>query len=47
MSEDCSGDGLYIGYEKKRCVLGERDGKWEKNSRVSVRVSVMIVVIVI
>ena len=23
---DCSGDGLYIGYEKKRCVLGEEDG---------------------
>ena len=22
----CSGNGLYIGYEKKRCVLGEEDG---------------------
>ena len=26
VSVDCSGDGLYIGYEKKRCVLGEEDG---------------------
>ena len=26
VSEDCSGDGLYIGYEKKRCVLGEENG---------------------
>ena len=25
MRVDCSGDGLYIGYEKKRCVLGEED----------------------
>ena len=26
VSVDCSGDGLYIGYEKKRCVLGEENG---------------------
>ena len=26
VSVDCSGNGLYIGYEKKRCVLGEEDG---------------------
>ena len=26
VSVECSGDGLYIGYEKKRCVLGEEDG---------------------
>ena len=26
VSVDCSGDGLYIGYKKKRCVLGEEDG---------------------
>ena len=26
MRVDCSGNGLYIGYEKKRCVLGEKDG---------------------
>ena len=25
VSVDCSCDGLYIGYEKKRCVLGEED----------------------
>ena len=25
VSVDCSGDGLYIGYKKKRCVLGEED----------------------
>ena len=42
MSVDCSGDGLYIGYEKKRCVLGEEDG----DSRVCVRVSVIILLIV-
>ena len=24
---DCCGNGLYVGYEKKRCVLGERDGE--------------------
>ena len=26
VSVDCSGNGLYIGYEKKRCVLGEENG---------------------
>ena len=26
MRVDCSGNGLYIGYEKKRCVLGEDNG---------------------
>ena len=26
VSVDCSCNGLYIGYEKKRCVLGEEDG---------------------
>ena len=46
VSVDCSGNGLYIGYEKKRCVLGERDGEWKKDSRVCVRVSVMMVLIV-
>ena len=46
VSVECSGDGLYIGYEKKRCVLGERDGEWKKDSRVCVRVSVMMVLIV-
>ena len=25
VSVDCSGNGLYIGYEKKRCVLGDED----------------------
>ena len=44
VSVECSGDGLYIGYEKKRCVLGERDGEWEKDSKVCVRVSVLIVI---
>ena len=43
---DCSGDGLYIGYEKKRCVLGEEDGVWKKDRRVCVRVSVIILLIV-
>ena len=43
---ECGGNELYIGYEKKRCVLGERDGKWEKNSLVCVRVSVIILLIV-
>ena len=26
VSVDCSGDGLYTGYEKKRCVLVEENG---------------------
>ena len=43
---ECSGDGLYVGYEKKRCVLGERDGVWKKDSRVCVRVSMMMALIV-
>ena len=47
VSVDCSGDGLYVGYEKKRCVLGEADGVWEKDSRVCVRVSVIVVLVVI
>ena len=47
VSVDCSGNGRYIGYEKKRCVLGERDGEWEKDSRLCVRVSVMMVLVVI
>ena len=46
MRVDCSGDGLYIGYEKKRCVLGEEDGVWKKDRRVCVRVSVIILLIV-
>ena len=47
VNENCSGDGLYVGYEKKRCVLGEVDGVWEKDSRVCVRVSVIVVLVVI
>ena len=46
VSVDCSGDGLYIGYEKKRCVLGEEDGVWKKDRRVCVRVSGLILLIV-
>lgn len=27
VSVECSGDGLYVGYEKMRCVLDEKDGE--------------------
>ena len=46
---ECSQQGSYVGTQKRACVLGEKDGVWEKASGfcTSVMVIVLLVVVVI
>ena len=44
---ECSKKGNYIGTQKRSCVLGEKDGVWEKASGMCVSVPLLIVFIVL
>ena len=43
----CSEQGSYMGTQKRGCVLGEKDGVWEKASGMCVSVPLLIVFIVL
>ena len=44
---ECAKKGSYIGTQKRSCVLGEKDGVWEKASGMCVSVPLLIVFIVL
>ena len=44
---ECSQKGSYVGTQKRACVLGVRDGEWQKASGVCVSVVVIVVVVVV
>ena len=44
---ECSQQGSYVGTQTRACVLGEKDGEWQKASGVCVSVVVIVVVVVV
>ena len=44
---ECSSQGSYIGTQKRACVLGERDGVWEKSSGVCISLGTIVLVVVV
>ena len=43
----CSQQGSYVGTQTRACVLGEKDGEWQKASGVCVSVVVIVVLVVV
>ena len=44
---DCANQGSYIGTQKRACVLGEKDGEWQKPSGMCMPVATIIVIVVV
>jgi len=44
---ECSQKGSYVGTQTRACVLGEKDGEWQKASGVCVSVVVIVVLVVV
>ena len=43
----CSQKGSYVGTQTRACVLGKKDGEWQKASGVCVSVVVIVVLVVV
>ena len=43
----CSSQGSYIGTQKRACVLGEKDGVWEKSSGVCISFGTILLLVVV
>ena len=43
----CSQQGSYVGTQTRACVLGKKDGEWQKASGVCVSVVVIVVLVVV
>ena len=43
----CSSQGSYIGTQKRACVLGEKDGVWEKSSGMCVSLGTIVLLVVV
>ena len=43
----CSKQGGYVGTQKRACVLGEKDGVWEKASGFCVSIVLVVVIAVV
>ena len=43
----CSSQGSYIGTQKRACVLGEKDGVWEKSSGVCISLGTIVLLVVV
>ena len=43
----CSQQGSYVGTQTRACVLGEKDGEWQKASGVCVSVVVIVVLVIV
>ena len=43
----CSNQGNYVGTQKRACVLGEKDGVWQKASGYCISVATLIIVVFI
>ncbi|KAK8826136.1 hypothetical protein WA556_003864 [Blastocystis sp. ATCC 50177/Nand II] len=43
----CSQQGSYVGTQTRACVLGKKDGEWQKTSGVCVSVVMIVVVVVV
>ena len=44
---ECSQQGSYVGTQTRACVLGKKDGEWQKTSGVCVSVVVIVVLVVV
>ena len=44
---ECSQQGSYVGTQTRACVLGKKDGEWQKASGVCVSVVVIVVLVVV
>ncbi|KAM7454373.1 hypothetical protein BLSTO_04870 [Blastocystis sp. subtype 1] len=44
---ECSQQGSYVGTQTRACVLGKKDGEWQKASGVCVSVVVIVVVVIV
>ena len=44
---ECSQQGSYVGTQRRACVLGAKDGEWEKTSGVCVSVVALVVIVVV
>ena len=43
----CSQKGSYVGTQTRACVLGKKDGEWQKASGVCVSVVVIVVLVIV
>ena len=44
---ECSQQGSYVGTQTRACVLGKKDGEWQKTSGVCVSVVVIVVLVIV
>ena len=44
---ECSQQGSYVGTQKRACVLGEKDGVWEKASGFCMPVMAIVLIVVV
>ena len=43
----CSISGSYVGSQKRACVLGAKDGEWQKTSGVCIPIVTIVIVVVV
>lgn len=43
---ECAMKGAYVGTQKRACVLGEKDGEWQKTSGLCISIPLIVIVIV-
>ena len=43
----CALQGSYVGTQKRACVLGEKDGEWQKTSGVCIPIVMIVIVVVV
>ena len=44
---ECSTDGKYVGTQKRECILGVKDGEWQKATGFCLSIVLLVVIIVV